>query len=204
MLAAMRFAVRRGSLHHLAMWNIVAYRYRQPGLVAAIVSELGLDAIEAGPTADDMYFALWHKGADPCQLLLAALTSGNFATLPKIEVRCVKPRYSESRIESGTLRNVDGVLLFADDRVEDGDRVLMLLQRATIDAKSALRQVLLAEPQTTRQAAHDAVKAICPRLSQRAFDRDWPQARLDVGLTEQAPPGRPKKTRRKTPAAISR
>ena len=71
-------------------------------LVAAIVGELGLDALEQGASCDDVYFALWHKSVDP--------------------------RHSDRYVDGALLHNTDGVLLFADDRVVSGDRVLMLLQ----------------------------------------------------------------------------
>ena len=125
--------------------DIVTFRYRFPALVSTIVGELGLDALTQGASADEIYFRLWHNGADPCRLLLAALTSGDFATLPKIQVRAVRPRYRERYIGNTVVRDVEGTLLFTEAGVADGDRVLMFLQETALDTRSALRHVLLAE-----------------------------------------------------------
>jgi len=119
--------------------------YRLPALVAHIVGEVGHNALARGITCDDVYFALWHQ-PDACQLLLAALTSGDFATLPRIQVRAVRLRYGAPMGDTW-LMNIGGVDLSSDDCIASGDRVLMLLTPATIDAKSALRHLLLDNPQ---------------------------------------------------------
>jgi hypothetical protein len=166
----------------------------RPSLTAAILEEVGHDVLAQGATCDEVYFALRIEGADLCQLLLAALTSGDFVIVPRIRVRAIKPRLSEWPIdEAGILRNIDGVLLFADDGTAWGDEVVMLLAPAVVDAKSALRHHLLNDPNTTKAAAFAAVKQVCPRVSRHALEIDWSRARLDVGLPEHAPPGRPRR-----------
>jgi hypothetical protein len=167
--------------------------FRAPHLVATVAAALAREVLSRGIEVDEIFFAL-PPSSDRCETLLAALTSGDFATLPKLKVRAVRPRYAiRYYCEGLECRETDGVALYTDDEVWRGDHVLMLLKPPRDDARSALRRILADEPQVTRASALDRVRAAFPKLSKRAFDRDWPVARQAAGLSEQAPRGRRKK-----------
>jgi hypothetical protein len=127
--------------------------------------------------------------------VLAALVCGGFATLPRLAVRAVRPRYG-SPMGDTHLSNIDGVMLYGDDFAVPGDAVLVRLIPCKVDARSALRHALIENPNISKSNAWQAVRRVCPRTSKRAFDHDWRQARLDVGLPARGRAGRPKTTAR--------
>jgi hypothetical protein len=145
-----------------------------------------------GVTADATFFAL-SDFPNPCLALLAILTSPHVTTVPRLNVRAVKVRYGWPMDMIPHFREVDGCDLFTDDGAIAGSDVLVMLAPQRIDAKSALRGHLLAHPDTTKAEALQAVRRVCPRASRHGFEMDWHVARLDVGLTERAAAGRPRK-----------
>jgi hypothetical protein len=180
--------------------------YRAPALVHLVVGEVvkvygEADAYEQlayGIEVDRLYALIASQPFDPCQVLHALITSGDFTLLPRLRVRAVRPRFG-SLLANTHLQNIDGVWLYTDTTVESGDRVLMRLAPSAVDARSALRFALLDNPDISRTDAFARVRRMCPHASLRSLDRDWPAARLDVGLSAMAKRGRP----RKAPADIS-
>jgi hypothetical protein len=146
-----------------------------------------------GATWDD-YDSVWDGGwsiwdppnrrIDPCPVLLAALHGGDFTTVPKIAtVQSVKPRRSE-------FGSAGVNLFFADKETIAGDRVLLRLEPPAHDAQSALGRILLAHPEYTKEEARKMLRdEYGIELTDYAFTRLWPIARIAVGLPDRVPPG---------------
>jgi len=176
--------------------------YRNPALVDAIFRAFarwhGEDKARAmlasGVEVDEIFLLLRDTpGVDTHAILLAALTSGDFATVPKVgPVRAVRLRRT-GRLADTHLDNFDGVNLFTDSGIVAGDRVLLRLLPPSPDPESALVRFLIVNPDATREEALKAVRNEFPDFAKRAFDRFWSQARKAASLPARAPPGAKRK-----------
>src|SRR5262249_10942311 len=148
-----------------------------------------------GFDADQLLWAL--RGRDwECieRILLEALNSDDFTTVPKIDgpVRAVRLRYG-GRIAGTPLEDVEGADLYTDSGIVPGNRILLRLLPPSPDPESALVRFLIVNPDATREEALKAVRNEFPDFAERAFDRFWPQARKAASLPARAPPGAKRK-----------
>ena len=176
---------------------MIAPFYHNPECVETIIQALargiGPDKARAmlieGVELNLIKRALFNIGAvDPYSILLAALKSGDFTTLPKIDpVHNVRERRGVDRWDFG------GVNFFTDREIIVGDRVLLRLQPPSGDPKSALASFLVANRYATKKEALNAVRNEFPDVKPYAFERLWPYARKAAGLPSHGSPGRPRR-----------
>jgi len=178
--------------------------YRNPALVETVTSALsrcyGEDKARKmlarfGFDADQLLWAL--RGRDwECieRILLEALNSDDFTTVPKIDspVRAVRLRYG-GRIAGTHLEDVEGADLYTDSGIVPGNRILLRLLPPSPDPESALVNFLTVNPNATKEESLNAVHDRFPDFTPYAFERLWPQARKAAGLSPKGEAGRPKK-----------
>jgi hypothetical protein len=153
-----------------------------------------LARLAEGIKVDSIGRTLRIRGIDPCPVLFAALQSGDFITVPRIDddnpIRSVKRRHDSPG-------NSDGVEIITDGRIIRGDQVHLHLLPPVHDAKSALVNYLTRHPGTSKSVAKEVVRNEYGfAITDYVFTRLWPDARKAAGLPERALPG-PRGPRRK-------
>jgi hypothetical protein len=180
--------------------------YRNPALVETIISALARFSFrKASWPADSVHQRMEDRARarlaegvevihllsalvprpvpDRIRILIEALNSEDFITVPKIDapVRAIRVRYNQRT-------DKESVDLYTDSGIVRGSGFLLLLLPPSLDPESALVRFLIVNPDGTREEALKAVRNEFPDFAKRAFDRFWPQARKAASLPARAPP----------------